>query len=356
MMLGIVLHGANPYRPGSAWLVTDPSTWAGFTILVEVIHRFRMPAFFVVAGFFGAFSLSRRPVRAFLAERMTRLLVPCLATLMTFNLIQLFALAPRPITIDSLVEFAVQSWQSGRGIAHLWFLLVLACHCILLAACARLWHHAAELPDPTTRYPRGAVGGLVLCGIVLGVGGRVIGALGPGWMHGYVGGLINPMEVLEYLPFFVAGLALHGRMQLLRAFASPGVGALAAAGLAVAGLTWSEGIAGRPAQMVSAAAGLTLTWTAVRACFWVFRMLTDRHSPTFRYLSDASYSIYLAHHLLVIMTAGLLVGLPWHAGWKFLVVVTVTTIAALLFHELAVRRSEILTLLFNGKRRKPVTP
>src|SRR5688500_12766151 len=57
MLLGLVLHSAASYTYTplrDAWPFHDPPGLVAFEILLLFIHLFRMPAFFVVAGFFAA--------------------------------------------------------------------------------------------------------------------------------------------------------------------------------------------------------------------------------------------------------------------------------------------------------------
>ena len=79
MLLGLVLHaaisyGAFPYR--DAWPFKDRSTLPLFDILVFTIHIFRMPVFYVMAGFFAAMLHLRRGPGGLVRNRATRILVP----------------------------------------------------------------------------------------------------------------------------------------------------------------------------------------------------------------------------------------------------------------------------------------
>ena len=56
MLLGIVLHGSMFYLttpPPSIPIPTDRNNAQVFDLIFEFIHSFRMPTFFVVAGFFA---------------------------------------------------------------------------------------------------------------------------------------------------------------------------------------------------------------------------------------------------------------------------------------------------------------
>jgi fucose 4-O-acetylase-like acetyltransferase len=79
MLLGIVLHAAASYLVsplGAAWPFKDARTNGVFDLVVFFIHLFRMPVFFVAAGFFGALLMQRDGVRAFIANRAKRVLLP----------------------------------------------------------------------------------------------------------------------------------------------------------------------------------------------------------------------------------------------------------------------------------------
>ena len=80
MFLGLALHGAASYmtQASDAWGFKDPSTSELFDVLVFSIHIYRMPVFFVLAGFFGALLYARRGARDFLSNRFSRIGWPLL--------------------------------------------------------------------------------------------------------------------------------------------------------------------------------------------------------------------------------------------------------------------------------------
>ena len=57
MLLGVCLHGAIAYMPsrmpGLLWVVQDESTSPLFDVVFWWVHAFRLPLFFLVAGFFA---------------------------------------------------------------------------------------------------------------------------------------------------------------------------------------------------------------------------------------------------------------------------------------------------------------
>src|SRR6266545_4802893 len=76
MLLGIYLHAAVAYSRHGSWPWKDGSTTGVFDLTLGLIHVFRMPVFYCLAGFFAAFLLEHRGTAGFLKNRMVRILVP----------------------------------------------------------------------------------------------------------------------------------------------------------------------------------------------------------------------------------------------------------------------------------------
>jgi hypothetical protein len=77
MMLGILLHCALAYMPGSDWPFVDWTATSGdLKLITDGVHMFRMPGFFLLSGFFGALLWQRRGPRAMLKNRVARIVLP----------------------------------------------------------------------------------------------------------------------------------------------------------------------------------------------------------------------------------------------------------------------------------------
>ncbi len=352
MMLGVVLHGANPYRDNTTWLVRDASTTWVLNPVVDFIHFFRMPAFFAVAGYFAAYVLVRRPVGTYVEERLTRLLVPFVAALVCLNIPQVWLLLDSPRTMPGFVDQFVRDWQGGLVVAHLWFLLVLSVHCVVLAIFANATRRLARASWPNRLASPGGLALLTAAAAAVLTATVVLDHFAPAWFHRPLLGLIEPMEVLTYSVFFAVGVLLYGRTELLTEFGRLGWRELPVMLLVLAiTLLPSDAGEGQIWQLIEIAARWWLMMYAVRLCFGAFRRWASRESSVFRYLSDASYTVYLFHHILVVALATLLLGLSWPPLLKFTVVVSVTLALTLLIHEFLILRSPLLRLLFNGTRK-----
>ena len=78
MILGIFFHAALAFSPNmqSFWITADPQTSIAMDFVAWFTHLFRMPLFFVVAGFFCLYLFEKRGMAGFLKNRAKRILLP----------------------------------------------------------------------------------------------------------------------------------------------------------------------------------------------------------------------------------------------------------------------------------------
>ena len=119
MLLGILLHATLPYILAAE--TTPPPTWV-FLIFVA-IHTWRMPLFFILAGFFAAMSLSRNAILSFCWDRFYRIMLPLLLFLPLFQM---------PYFVKGLRG----DW-SDASLLHLWFLFYLSLFYIIVVVLGR---------------------------------------------------------------------------------------------------------------------------------------------------------------------------------------------------------------------------
>jgi len=79
MLLGIVLHGGMSFLGFPVWPAVDvKSDPVVFGWMLDVIHGFRMPLFFLVSGFFTAMMWKKRGTGGLVKQRLLRIGVPLL--------------------------------------------------------------------------------------------------------------------------------------------------------------------------------------------------------------------------------------------------------------------------------------
>src|SRR5437762_4035487 len=109
MLLGVVLHSATLYiaaPPPHVPLITDPNTSLAMDAIFDFIHSFRMPTFFVLAGFFAALLVEKRGAWGAFKNRLARIGGPLAACALTIL----------PITLFFMIDFML---SAAYGSHHL---------------------------------------------------------------------------------------------------------------------------------------------------------------------------------------------------------------------------------------------
>lgn len=348
MLMGVVLHAAIPYDSGP-WRLKDEARLPLLDAVGWAIHLFRMPAFFVVAGFFAMYLLARRSTAAFLRERLRRVGVPLLATLLSLNVFQVWLTDGGGGAAGFLRGALWPAWGSGSLVSHLWFLAVLALYFCLVGLFASplrgLARHAAAAWTCRPWVLLLALAVAIPVPLAVAVLAKLVDPL----LETQLLGMVRLDELLLYLPCFALGILLQAWPGLFDRFARCTWPLLVLAGAGATGAYLTAGHDAIPYRAANLLATALLAWMVVRLVFAGFRAWLDRPSRTFAYLSDASYSIYLFHHLVVILVASALLPLQLGPGWKFLLVLAVATLLPLAAHHFLIRRSALLGYLFNGR-------
>ena len=174
MLLGIVLHATLPYFARIAgieamWPADDDQSLA-LLVLFDFIHLWRMPVFFLLAGFFAHLVLERRSTGAFMRDRLRRIAVPLvlftavmallLPALWNYGWKGAFVVDPGVLDPRKWPYFA----SLDTPLAHLWFLWhLLLMYAVLLAlrraGATRFCSAARALPplDSLRRHAAAAV-------------------------------------------------------------------------------------------------------------------------------------------------------------------------------------------------------
>ncbi len=130
MLLGIPLHAACIYVPDIQWSVRSPDTSEAVSWLWSALQTFRMPVFFVMAGYFAAMILARRESGEWLKGRIERLIYPLVFGSLLLNPFQLLAQSysrafesGESFTLGAALTDSM--YLGPHWLKHLWFLMVL---------------------------------------------------------------------------------------------------------------------------------------------------------------------------------------------------------------------------------------
>jgi glucans biosynthesis protein C len=358
MLLGIVLHAAMPYMYFNPWLVEAPQQSWLLTHLNHFIGAFRMPGFFIIAGFFAALVLAKQGSNTWIRSRGFRLGIPLAFGVIFIVPLESLALSfadyltqPEVVLTDVVPAALEQHAAVGfHQISHLWFILDL----LLLSCCvaAAYWlltpggvgTAAERAGDMLANWPV-ALGIATLAALALYRAAVELAAFSEAGRHIAAGGEMPMWHIFDggrlayYAPFLALGLMLFHSRPLLERFVRPSPSVWLAGLLLTLALlklranpehSWTLG------TMVSAPAAVLLTRMAMQ----VAARLVRKHNGIVQWLADGSYTIYIVHHPFVIFLAAIVIYFNWGSATGFLF--TLLGAAALSAGFYAVTRESLL--------------
>jgi glucans biosynthesis protein C len=362
MMLGLFFHGAISFlsRP-VGWAIRDRSTHAAVDAFVWICHTFRMPVFFLLAGFFGRLLYEKLGAASFLRHRAKRVLIPFLVmllpTMASLFFLWQWGLAKQPVRGPvPWLETDIPAPNPG----HLWFLYYLL---MILLVQVGLVAAVRKLPlDGFKKALDAVVRAVVRFRLVVFV--MAIPTAATLWSmislsaDTPVDFVPQPRILAYYFVFTAFGWILHRQPDLVAEFGRRlWLPVVIAIGCMLALRPFVEqAIAKGPASMSFRIAGLYLGalfgWSLVVLFLGAFVKWGERPRTWVAYLSDASYWCYLIHLPVMVALQILVAELPWPGLLKYAIVMTVTIAACLGSYHAFVRYTFIGASL-NGFRERP---
>jgi ABC-type multidrug transport system ATPase subunit/surface polysaccharide O-acyltransferase-like enzyme len=364
LLSGVVLHAAMSFMPGLAafGFPADSSPSTFLQNVFYVIHVFRMPLFFFIAGYFGHLMFHRKGTAGFARDRVKRILLPLLVGWaafgpMTMGLIYMH-LAPMQGSP------AAPPPQSGLPLSHLWFLYYLLLVYLGVIGLRALALNYVPQVSPLRNWVDTAVKKAVenhTAAILVAAPIVLCFFFTPNWMM-WLGvptpdtGLMPRRPALvAYGTAFLFGWIIHRQSDLLGVFARRWAFHLIAA---IALTSVSLFLVGKAPNPFAVPASIKLAYAAsytLAAWNWVFAFVGiglqffSRERAIIRYVSDSSYWVYLAH--LPIVFALQLIVMKWPVHWsiKFPFIVC-TALAVLLLSYHFVVRNTVIGQVLNGRR------
>jgi glucan biosynthesis protein C len=350
MLLGLPYHVAMLYHPGG-WIVAVDQESPVLGALSAFIHLVRMPAFFVVAGYFAALLLARRPAGGWFGSRAVRLGVPLLNGLVFLvPILNILGELSGRGAHEAFEEWKYQTATSGGyWVRHLWFLIVLL---YLSAITAGLFGLFPALRSWTVRESRDAALArwlpVTLLVIAAAIGLVEAAGIEAFYMAGLNTNLIQQIlrvdDLIAFTPFFLFGAFLQRSPALLDAFGRPSPTMIAVG----VGVTWLSVAYGEQAwaplgRFIGAIAAVALTQMVIAAA----RAWFDRPSRIVERLVAGSFVIYLFHLPILIGLYDVMkrAGLSPTLGFPINLVLTFALSWGV---WRLVERTPALNLLFNG--------
>ncbi len=370
MLLGIPYHAAMAYNTRVLWDVQSLEKSEALTFLSGFLVTFRMPAFFIVAGYFAAMLLARRPPLAWLRSRFIRLGLPFLTGLVLLAPPQLFFIDLKDalngvLTMPQAMNRAAHDiTHPGFGwIMHLWFLPALLAYSTLIALSA-FWAEAAGLmpqlrraADAVTRH-RSLVLPVVL---VFAMSWEIAIALTHTYFMARPSGFaflvahgVDPY--LRYLPFFLLGVVMRAVPDLRPSLIWQGGWVLPVFAItAASAASLLRGRTGLELEILYNAADAIAAILMSALLIGCANRFWNRQDQRVDRIVDASFTIYLLHHPLIYALVTLFLLVAWPPVVEFVIVCLSTLALSYAAHRI-LRRSRLALFLFNGLPLHPTPP
>lgn len=352
MMLGVVLHTAVVYSTNS-WLQPDEGS-VFYNHLVHVIHLFRMPAFFIISGFFCHLMLSRVSSSVFIKQKASRILLPLIITAITLNTLQNIILNDyRTIEVEI---FSLEYWLEGNWVSHLWFLIALVYFLLLSTVVKILFPKVSDrlLTFSSQCLLSSKHFTIILLPLISLALIKVSHIFSLHIMNLEFDWQIS--ESIKYSIYFYFGILTARHPKLLSNFTHISFPTLGISCFVIGMLVSLNPLGVITENQWLARIQLVVdsfsTWLLCYLCFILFHQLTNSPSKLFQYLSDASYTIYLFHHVLVIAFSILVIPLAIPIFIKFILVIIMTFASTIIIHNRLICKLPFMSILFNGKVQK----
>lgn len=361
MLLGLVLHAASTYSQKSewgTWRSKDPDNNFSFLVLVEYIHAFRMPVFFVAAGFFGALLFYKKGPAALLKNRFQRIVLPLIAgVLIVWPLVQfamIFSIAAFKGTANPYAE----AWESMKALsfipfklAHLWFLYFLAILALASFLLAMLFRKDTAV---VISFKKASVYVLksfwIRLIVVIACYFLMLVWMGTAGIITSITWIPNFIVLLLYFLFFSLGWLIY-KTDSLPYLKTNSISQLIAATLlflAADFIPWQNtGWEYTVKQLLTAVSGTLFIFGFIAFFLTYFHSYSKRLS----YLMEASYWVYIIHLPLIAFIPGLMAGTGIPVFLKFIITLTVTTVLCMVSYKYFVRGT-FIGMFLNGKVHK----
>ena len=365
MLLGLVLHSALTYNitnHGEAWLLKDPKSTDIFTdSIVFLIHFFRMPIFFLVAGFFGSMLFYEKQPIKMIKNRVSRIAYPFIVFLFILWPVILLAFSYTEKVFSennyTLISFSTLSAFLPKTTFHLWFLYYL----VLITFASVLLGLMLKKFKAFTKNITSSFNWLIQKPIL-----RILFFSGLTFLL-YLFMDTSMVEVSVFLTpdlntfvfhffFYIVGWVLFKSKHLLDTMMHyDWVSLILAIIIAtIQGLTtqnWeSETMLSQYLNSeIIMLSNAIIVWLFTFGITGLFIRYGSRHSKRMRYISDASYWVYLIHLPIAAIIPAFILEWPLPAIIKFLIVLLVTTLLCFVSYHYFVRASFIGKFL-NGRK------
>jgi glucan biosynthesis protein C len=359
MLLGLVIHSAITYGTidyGTGWSLKNPNTThLSNDFIVIFIHAFRMQTFFLVAGFFGALLFyERRPLKM-MKNTTSRIVLPFLVFLFllwpsiifTFDYTQAIFEGSNDALAKALSSFSSLEVLIPKSTFHLWFLYYLAMITFISVGLALVFRKLPKVTRSISKAFYWVIQKTVLRIVIFASISAMVYFLMGAYEVATSSSLIPDLNTFfYYFVFYMLGWLLFKSKHLLATFLKyDWLNVMIGVLLFLVYFLMNDALS-YEAQIVLKS---LFVWCLIFGITCLFIRYGSRHSAKMRYISDASYWVYLVHLSFTAIIASLIVDWLIPATLKFLVVLISTGVICFVSYHYLDRNTFIENFL-NGRK------
>jgi glucan biosynthesis protein C len=367
MLLGLVLHSALTYNVtnhGNAWEIKDPeSNYILTDFIVLLIHSFRMPIFFLVAGFFGSMLFYERGVIQMFKNRISRIVFPFIVFLFILSPIIYFSFSYTIAVFENQENPFVNSIQLfsnifvfiPKGTSHLWFLYYLIYVTLITSLLGLLLNKSKNISNKITNIFNWIIKrSITRIAFFSSFTFLILTYLETSMVNASTSLIPDLNTFVFYFCFYVVGWILFKSKGLLNSFMKYDWQFVAFAVFLIITQGLLIQYSGMDLKPNSNSAILIsfnsiIVWLFIFGITGLFIRYGSKHSKRMRYISDSSYWVYLIHLPLTAIIPTFIWEFPLPALVKFIIVLSLTTLICFATYHYLVRNTFIGKFL-NGKK------
>lgn len=358
MLLGLVIHSAVTYGTfeGYHWPLKDPestSIFMDYTVLF--IHAFRMPIFFVVAGFFGAMLFFERSPKKMFKNRIDRILYPFIVFILilapTIKFVAIYSNATFDRDLNpfmaALEPFKILINWLPEGTSHLWFLYYLFMITLASYVLGLLFNQFESFTKKTTQIFNWIIERPILKVLIFSIlTVFLLLLMGSSWVATSTNWIPDFNTFIFYFFFYGIGWVLFKSKDKLDTFKKYDWTFLI---LALILFTGKFMMRSSLDEFETTMINSLVVWLFIFSITGLFIRYGSQHSHLMRYNSDASYWIYLLHLTFTILLPAFILDWDIPADAKFIFVLLVTSLICLVTYHYLVR-STFIGKFLNGRK------
>tara|TARA_B110000902_G_scaffold185109_1_gene209582 strand:+ start:896 stop:2038 length:1143 start_codon:yes stop_codon:yes gene_type:complete len=364
MLLGLVLHSALTYNVtnhGNAWEIKDPeSNYILTDFIVLLIHSFRMPIFFLVAGFFGSMLFYERGVIQMFKNRISRIVFPFIVFLFILSPIIYFSFSYTIAVFENPFVNSTQLFSNifvfiPKGTSHLWFLYYLIYVTLITSLLGLLLKKSKNISNKITNIFNWIIKrSITRIAFFSSFTFLILTYLETSMVNASTSLIPDLNTFVFYFFFYIVGWILFKSKGLLNSFMKYDWQFVAFAVFLIITQGLLIQYSGMDLKPNSNSAILIsfnsiIVWLFIFGITGLFIRYGSKHSKRMRYISDSSYWVYLIHLPLTAIIPAFIWEFPLPALVKFIIVLSLTTLICFATYHYLVRNTFIGKFL-NGKK------